>query len=75
MSKNHKNIINYDKEADVLALYINKGLEEEFVEISPNISVELNKKGEVIGIEIINASKVLKPVLKSLGRRQTIYAQ
>ena len=30
------------------------------VELSPNITVELNKKGEVIGIEILDASGFIR---------------
>ncbi len=62
--------MHYDSEADALAIYIRKGREEEFVEISPNIAVELDKKGQVIGIEILNASRTLQPVLKSLIARR-----
>ena len=65
MAKKSKRGIYYDREADVLAVYIKAGREEEFHEIAPNIGVELNAKGDVIGIEILNASKILKPVLQS----------
>jgi uncharacterized protein YuzE len=30
------------------------------VELSPNITAELNEAGELIGIEILNASKYLR---------------
>lgn len=75
MNKVNKKIVNYDPEADVLSLYIGKGSEEEFVEIAPNISVELNKNGKVIGLEILNASKVLKPTLKPLQSRSLVRAK
>lgn len=64
-----KKIVNYDPESDVLYLCVKKGIEEEFVEISPGINVELNSEGQVIGIEILNASRVLKPVVKPLQRQ------
>lgn len=51
--------IYYDKKTDVLWLNIKSGLEEEYREITPGVSVELDKKGELLGIEILNASKVL----------------
>lgn len=70
-----KQIINYDSEADVLAVYIKKGKEESFREVAPNISVELDKKGDVIGIEILNASKVLRPMLKSAKKYLPAYAR
>lgn len=35
------------------------GLEEEHREIAPGLSLELGKNGELLGIEILNASKTL----------------
>lgn len=61
-----KSIVNYDSRADVLYIVAKKAREEEFVEIAPGINVELDKKGEVVGIEILNASKFFKPVVKPL---------
>lgn len=54
-----KQKIYYDKETDVLWLFIKSGPEEKHQEVAPGVSVELNKKGELLGIEILNASKVL----------------
>ena len=51
--------IYYDKKTDVLWFLIKSGPEETHQEIAPGVNVELNKKGEVLGIEILNASKVL----------------
>ena len=65
--------MHYDSEADVISFYSGKGKEEEFVEISPNVSLELNEKGAVIGVEILNASKVLRPFLNSLSKKETLY--
>jgi len=64
MSK--KPLINYDYESDVLYIVVQKANEEEFIEIAPGINVELNDKGQVIGIEILNASKCLKHIAKPL---------
>jgi len=44
-------------------------IEEEFIEIAPGVHVEIDERGEVIGIEILNASQILKPVAKSLVPR------
>lgn len=63
---NNKPLVNYDPKKDVLYIVAKKGKEEEFVEIAPNINVELDEKGEVIGIEILNASSFLKPIVKPL---------
>jgi uncharacterized protein YuzE len=64
MSKKTK--INYDYESDVLYIVTKKAVEEEFVEIAPGINVELDNKGQVIGIEILNASKCLNHIAKPL---------
>lgn len=66
---NSKKIINYDSQSDVLYIGVKKGFEEEFVEISPGINVELNEEGQVIGIEILNASRILKSVMKPLQKQ------
>ncbi len=66
---NSKKIINYDGKSDILYIGVKKGAEEEFIEISPGINIELNEEGQVIGIEILNASKILKPVVKPLQRQ------
>jgi len=64
-----KKIINYDQKSDALYIGIKKGAEEEFVEVSPGVNVELDQKGQVIGIEILNASKVLKSVVRPLQKQ------
>ncbi len=65
--KNGK-IVHYDKEADVLAVYLSRGRAEELAEIAPGISVELGSAGNVVGFEILNASKVLRSFLNSAKR-------
>ena len=66
---NSKKIINYDPKSDVLYMGAKKGIEEEFIEVSPGINVELDSKGQVIGVEVLNASKMLKSVVKPLQMR------
>lgn len=61
--KKAKQKIYYDKESDVLWLFVKGGLEDEHREISPGINIELDKKGDLLGIEILNASKLLGPKL------------
>ena len=46
----------YFEKDDVLHLAISDEPEEGSVEVSPNITAELNAKGELIGIEILGAS-------------------
>ena len=66
---NPRKIINYDQKSDVLYIGIKKGVEEGFLEISPGINIELDENGRVIGIEILNASKILKSVIKPLQKQ------
>jgi len=62
-----KSLIHYDYESDVLYIAAKKNaVEEEFIEVAPGINVELDDRGQVIGIEILNASKCLKPIAKPL---------
>lgn len=61
----------YDEKSDVLYILIKKGKEEKAIEISPGINVELNSKGEIIGIEILKASKNLHPVIKKITKEVT----
>lgn len=53
-------IMNYFKEDDVLHLVIAEDEEWNSVELSPNITAELNQKGELIGIEILEASSFIR---------------
>lgn len=57
--KKQKDKIFYDKKSDALWLLVKSGEEEEVKEISPGVNVELGKNGELLGIEILNASKVV----------------
>jgi len=69
---NNKPKINYDPKTDVLYIVARKGKEEEFVEIAPGLNAELDENGRVIGIEILNASNVLKSVAKPLYKHTQI---
>ncbi|HEC85421.1 MAG: DUF2283 domain-containing protein [Candidatus Parabeggiatoa sp. nov. 1] len=52
--------MNYFQEEDILYLAISEGQETGSVELYPNVFVELNDKGELIGIEILEASKFIR---------------
>ena len=59
----------FDKE-DILHLTLSNEREVGSVEISPNITVELNEAGELIGVEIINASAFIRDsILESVQAR------
>lgn len=59
--------IQYFEQEDVLHLAITEEPESRSLELSPDITVELNDKDEMIGVEILNASKFLRDaVLESI---------
>ncbi len=53
----------YDRDSDSLYIVRAKGPEEGFIELVPDINLELGKNGKVIGTEILKASKVLRKVV------------
>ncbi|PZV27084.1 MAG: DNA polymerase III subunit alpha [Snowella sp.] len=53
----------YFEKEDILHLMVSDEPEANSVEISPNITAELNDTGELIGIEIINASSFLRDLI------------
>lgn len=63
----NKTRIRYFEQEDVLHLVIGEGLESRSLELSPDITVELNDQNELIGVEILHASKFLRDsVLESI---------
>ena len=50
----------YFEKEDVLHLMISDEEEANSVELSPNITAELNEQGELIGIEILQASMFVR---------------
>ena len=50
----------YFEEDDVLHLSISEEPEVGSVEVSPNITAELNEEGQLIGIEILGASAFVR---------------
>lgn len=49
----------YNKKSDSLYIVIKEGEEESFEKIAPGINLELDSKGEIIGVEILNASRFI----------------
>jgi len=56
----------YDKESDSLCMIIGKGRQEGYIELAPNVNLEIGSKGKVIGLEILQASKILKRAKKPM---------
>ncbi len=56
----NKTRMTYFKDEDVLHLAVSDAKEAGSVELSPNVTAELNDKGELIGIEILEASSFIR---------------
>lgn len=56
--------ISYDSEGDVLYMHFKDGPADAVKEVDDNVIVELDKKGEVMGIELWGVKKkgMLKPL-------------
>lgn len=52
----------YFQKADILHLVISDEPESDSIELSSDITVELNENGELIGIEILNASSFIQDI-------------
>ena len=59
----NKTKMTYFNEDDILHFTISDDEEANSVEISPNITAELNEKGELIGIEILDASSYIRDTI------------
>ena len=57
----------YDEKEDILYL-AKKGEEEKVVELAPGVNIELNSSGELIGVELFKASRLLKDVIKPMDK-------
>ena len=52
--------MSYFAEEDILHIVVSEEDEANSFEINPNITAELNGQGELIGIEILNASEFVR---------------
>lgn len=59
---NNANMTYFEQE-DILHLNLSDEPEAGSVEISPNITAELNEAGELIGVEIIHASSFIRDTI------------
>ena len=53
--------VSYDEEADVLYL-AREGEEEMVEEVYPGLNLEFDRDGQLLGVEILKASEVLRDV-------------
>ena len=64
--------VRYFEQQDVLHLVITDEPESRSVELSPNITVELNDRNEMIGVEILNASDFLRDTVLDSVQAKTL---
>jgi len=60
--------IHYDEAEDILYLG-REGQENEVVELSPEVNIELDDQGKLIGIELFKASQLFRNVLGLMGKK------
>lgn len=68
-------IMNYFPEQDVIHLIITDEEEVESMELSPNITAELNANGELIGVEILKASTFLRDFILESTQAKLMHLQ
>lgn len=69
MSKKFPKVV-YDEDSDSLYVIISEGRQEGYIELAPNVNLEIGSKGRVIGLEILQASKILKRAKRPMGLLQ-----
>jgi uncharacterized protein YuzE len=63
--------VRYDAKSDVLYLLCDEGEMARSIEVSPGITVEFGDAGNILGVEILRASKTLtEKVIASLHAKQ-----
>jgi uncharacterized protein YuzE len=58
----------YDDKEDILYL-AKEGEEAKVVEIAPGVNMELDREGNLIGVELFKASHMFKDVLKLMEKK------
>lgn len=59
----NKPLMTYFEKEDILLVCISDEPEASSVELGPNITAELNEKGELIGIEIVDAATYVRDTI------------
>ena len=58
-------IIHYDPKADAVYIELSKGKYEVSREISSSVIVDEDKNGKILGVEVLDVSKVLGPKFRA----------
>ena len=62
----------YFEKEDIIHLNIANEKEASSIEISPNMTAELNEKGELIGIEILSASQFIQDSFMDIAQAKLL---
>lgn len=68
----NKSEMKYFEDDDILHVVISDEKEAGSVEISPNITAEINGEGELIGIEILNASAFVRDYIMEMSQTKIL---
>ena len=68
----NKTRMTYFKDEDVIHIAISDEKEVNSIELSPNITAEMNEKGELIGLEIIEASSFIRDYILESSQAKII---
>lgn len=68
----NKSRMRYFEQEDVLHLMVAEGSEIRSIELSPNITVELNEQNELMGIEIVHATAFLRDAVLDSVQAKTL---
>lgn len=69
---NKKSEMKYFKDEDVLHFVVSNEQEAGSIEITPNITAEINQDGELIGIEILNASAFIRDYVMEMAQAKIL---
>jgi len=67
-----KSEMKYFKDDDILHFVVSDEKEAGSIEITPNITAEINGDGELIGIEILNASSFVRDYIMEMAQAKIL---
>jgi len=70
-----KTRLTHTEKDEIIHLLLSEESEARSVELGPNITAELNDKGQIIGIEILRASKLLRDFILESARARLLAGQ
>jgi len=68
-------IMHYFPEQDIIHITLGEGEEFDSVELSPNITAELNAEGDLIGVEILKASLFMRDFILETTQAKLLQLQ